>query len=99
MSAFNLTGSNASPADYVSRKPSMHAGLTGLTGFTWATRTRMNISQNCYVLDEMNKSLVRVTQTMLTLLTMLRASKYKGLVITGLLGVSVMDCKGVCYGR
>jgi hypothetical protein len=99
MIALNLTRSYVRTPNPVLLKRSIHAGLTGLTGFACPTRTHTSDSILCDFAIAFKLSLVREIQPTLTLLSLLNPSKYKAPSLTGLLTSPVMDCKGECNGH
>lgn len=95
MLAYYLSGFNTVAPKADSWKASIHAGSTGLTGLAGVARVHMTISlktnPQCH---NLNKSSVRTNKTMLTLLTLFKASVHAGFNVTGLHAESVMTCKG-----
>jgi hypothetical protein len=95
MHAYRLTGVNTVAQKSDSRKASIHAGSTGLTGLTGITRAHMSFfSGSIRVQHSLNKSSVRMKKTMLTLLTLFKASSHAGFSVTGFVVCPVNPCKG-----
>jgi hypothetical protein len=95
MLAHRLTGSiNVAPkAD--SLKASNHAGSTGLTGLTGVAGAHTSESSSPpFPKRSLNKLSVCVEKTMLTLLTLNKASIHAGFIVTGFHLNAVMACKG-----
>ncbi|MGB9109651.1 MAG: hypothetical protein WCC39_13280, partial [Telluria sp.] len=70
MHAYRLTGSIKVALMADSRKASIHAGSTGLTGLSGIARAHMSISSpSIRQQNRFNKSPVRIKKTLLTLLT------------------------------
>ena len=94
MHAYRLTGVNTVAQRSDSRKPSIHAGSTGLTGLTGVARAHMTVlSQSIQLQHSLNKFSVRMKKTMLTLLTLFKASVHAGFSVTGLGANPVNPCK------
>jgi hypothetical protein len=84
MRAHHVTGFNALAPKADSRKASIHAGSTGLTGLTGVARAHTPVfSQSIQQQHSINKSPVRMKRTMLTLLTLFKASIHAGFNVTG----------------
>jgi len=85
MHAYRLTGVNTVATKADSRKASIHEGSTGLTGLTGAARAHTSLfSQSIQPQNSINKSPVRMKKTLLTLLTLFKASVHAGFNVTGL---------------
>jgi hypothetical protein len=93
MCVCRLTGVIMVAEKCVSLKASIHAGYTGLTGLTGVAGAHMckAIESRCTTFKNI---LVRTIETMLTLLTMNKASVHAGFSVTGLDSNTVIPCKG-----
>jgi hypothetical protein len=91
MAAHRLTGANALPGLAVSRKASIHARSTGLTGLTGLPRAHVRDEPISQAMPK--QSLVRVMTTTLTLLTLFKASIHAGSAVTGMPCVPDNPCK------
>lgn len=94
MHVYCLTGVNTVARKSDSRKASIHAGSTGLTGLTGVARAHMSIfSQLIQQQQSLYKFSVRMKKAMLTLLTLFKASVHAGFSITGLVLNPDSPCK------
>jgi hypothetical protein len=94
MHASRLTGFNVVAQMADSRKASIHAGYTGLTGLAGFPRAHMNeLSESIQPKHSFNKFSVRMKKILLTLLTLFRASIHAGSSVTGFGVRSDMTCK------
>jgi hypothetical protein len=85
MHTYHLTGVNTVTPKAVSRKASIHAGSTGLTGVTGIARAHTsNFAALIRLQHNLNKFPVRMEKTLLTLLAMFKASIHAGFSVTGL---------------
>jgi len=95
MHTHRLTGVNKVAQKSDSRKRSNHAGCTGLTGLTGIAGAHMSIFiESIRQQHSFNKSHVRMKKTLLTLLTLFKASVHAGFSVTGLIACPVNPCKG-----
>ncbi|MFC5548181.1 hypothetical protein [Massilia aerilata] len=94
MHAYRLTGVNTVAHKPDSRKASIHAASTGLTGLTGSARAHASIFSGLIQPHHaINNSSVRMEKTLLTLLTLFKASIHAGFNVTGLVLDPVNPCK------
>ncbi|WP_156404033.1 hypothetical protein [Massilia sp. Root1485] len=95
MYVHHLTGLNMVAERCDSRKASIHAGSTGLTGLAGYPGAHVNKISNPNQDRRISKNiLVRTVETTLTLLTMFKASIHAGFSVTGFRVNTVMPRKG-----
>ncbi|MGV8867649.1 MAG: hypothetical protein ACOH2S_12050 [Janthinobacterium svalbardensis] len=91
-----ITGAISPAAHSVQRNTSIHAGSTGLTGLTGVGRAHECINgYTCFASCEFCKIFTCVISTMLTLLTLIKASIHAGLPLTGFALRSDNPCKAL----
>lgn len=95
MHAYRLTGFYVVAPMADSRKASIHAGSTWLTGLAGHPRAHMReFFKSIHPMHSINKFFVRMKEILLTLLTLFKASAHAGFGVTGFGVRSVMTCKG-----
>jgi hypothetical protein len=95
MHVHRLTGLNMVAEKCDSRKASIHAGSTGLTGLAGYPGAHVNKISDPNQCGRISKNiLVRTMETTLTLLTLFKASVHAGFSVTGFRVNAVMPRKG-----